>query len=72
MASGTVKWYNDKKGYGFIKPDAGGGDVFMHIQDLQVVGLQQIDEGQKVTFKPVDTEGGKVSAKNIRLLTGER
>jgi CspA family cold shock protein len=70
MATGTVKWFNDVKGYGFITPDAGGGDVFVKIQDVQAAGLKQLGEGQKVIFKPVDIEGGKVSAKNIKIQGG--
>lgn len=69
MANGTVKWFNAGKGYGIIKPEGGGGDVFMHIEDVQKRGLQTIDEGQKVKFRAVDTEGGKVSARNIEILT---
>ncbi|OHV15910.1 cold-shock protein [Methylorubrum extorquens] len=68
MANGTVKWFNADKGFGFIRPDAGGGDVFMMAQDVQAAGLKRLDEGQKVTFKPVDAEGGKVAAKNIKVL----
>ena len=53
MATGTVKWFNATKGFGFIQPDAGGADVFVHISALQASGIQSLREGQQVTF---DTE----------------
>jgi CspA family cold shock protein len=68
MASGTVKFFNSQKGYGFIKPDDGGRDVFVHISALERAGLRTLEEGQRVHFEIV-TEGGKTSAGNI-LMTG--
>ena len=51
MATGTVKWFNGQKGYGFIQPDEGGADVFVHISTVQRSGLNGLDEGQKVTYE---------------------
>ena len=60
MPAGTVKWYNDQKGYGFIQPDDGGKDVFVHIRDVEQSGLSQLSEGQKVSFEvEVDRRSGK-------------
>ena len=66
MATGTVKWFNTTKGYGFIKPDDGGADVFVHITALEAAGLETLDEGQKVSFETSE-ENGKVSAVNLKL-----
>lgn len=66
MATGTVKWFNPVKGYGFIAPDAGGSDVFVHITALEAAGLRQLDEGQKVSFE-LATNKGKQSAVNLKL-----
>ena len=61
MATGTVKWFNTTKGYGFIMPQDGGKDVFVHITAVQAAGLRGLDEGQKVSFD-VAMERGKASA----------
>ncbi|WDR04006.1 cold-shock protein [Devosia rhodophyticola] len=66
MASGTVKWFNGQKGYGFIQPDEGGADVFVHISAVQRSGLNGLDEGQKVTYEIVqDKRTGKSTADNL-------
>ena len=66
MATGTVKWFNPVKGYGFIAPDDGRSDVFVHISALEAAGLRQLDEGQKVSFE-LATNKGKQSAVNLKL-----
>ena len=66
MASGTVKWFNGQKGYGFIQPDEGGADVFVHISAVQRSGLNGLDEGQKVNYEIVkDMRTGKSAADNL-------
>jgi CspA family cold shock protein len=66
MATGTVKWFNPTKGFGFIQPDQGGTDVFVHISALEKAGLRGLDEGQKVSYE-LATEKGKTSAANLKL-----
>ncbi len=66
MATGTVKWFNAQKGFGFIQPEDGGKDVFVHITAVQAAGLQSLNENQKVTYEVV-TERGKQAAANLRL-----
>jgi cold shock protein len=67
MAQGTVKWYNEQKGYGFIQPDDGGKDVFVHISAVEKAGLRSLSDGQKVTYDIVsDRKTGKSSADNLR------
>jgi CspA family cold shock protein len=65
MATGTVKWFNSQKGYGFIQPDAGGPDVFVHISAVERAGLRSLNEGQKVTYEIVN-EKGRNSAANLQ------
>jgi CspA family cold shock protein len=66
MQTGTVKFYNDQKGYGFIQPDSGGKDVFVHATALNRAGLQALTEGQKVSFDTAeDRRTGKVAVDNI-------
>ncbi|MDD9912599.1 MAG: cold-shock protein [Alphaproteobacteria bacterium] len=67
MATGTVKWFNTTKGYGFIAPEDGGKDVFVHITALETAGLRQLDDGQKVTYETAENNG-KVSAVDIKLV----
>ena len=66
MATGTVKWFNPDKGFGFIQPEDGGRDVFVHITAVQAAGLQTQNENQKVAYEVV-TERGKQAAANLRL-----
>ena len=67
MPTGTVKWYNDQKGYGFIQPDNGGKDVFVHVSALERAGMRGLQEGQKVSFDVIrDERRGKESAENLR------
>ena len=67
MATGTVKWFNAEKGYGFIQPDEGGKDVFVHISAVEQAGLRNLQEGQKIDFEIVaDRRSGKSAASNLR------
>jgi cold shock protein len=66
MAYGTVKWFNPDKGFGFIQPQDGSKDVFMHITALQVAGINSLNDGQKVSYDVV-TERGKQAASNLKL-----
>ncbi len=69
MANGTVKFYNDTKGFGFIAPDEGGNDVFVHASALERSGMRGLVEGQKVSFEVVaDRRSGKNAAENIQAL----
>ena len=69
MATGTVKWFNATKGYGFIQPDDGGKDVFVHISAVEQAGLRELNEGQKVSYDIVaDKRTGKSSAGNLRAV----
>ncbi|MGU3398285.1 cold-shock protein [Brucellaceae bacterium D45D] len=66
MATGTVKWFNTTKGFGFIQPDQGGTDIFVHISAVQRAGLATLDEGQKVSYEIVqDRRSGRSSADNL-------
>jgi CspA family cold shock protein len=65
MPTGTVKWFNPDKGFGFIQPQDGGKDVFVHITAVQAAGLQTLNENQKVTYEVV-TERGKQAAANLK------
>jgi CspA family cold shock protein len=66
MSIGTVKWFNSQKGYGFIQPDDGTKDVFVHISAVEVSGLGSLNEGQKVSFDIERGQQGKVSAVNLK------
>jgi CspA family cold shock protein len=67
MAQGTVKWFNGQKGFGFIQPDDGGKDVFVHISAVERAGMHSLNEGQKISYEVVaDRKTGKSSADNLR------
>ena len=66
VATGTVKWFNSTKGYGFIQPDNGGKDVFVHISAVEKAGLNELREGDQVTFDVVPNKG-KESAENLKV-----
>ena len=66
MATGTVKWFNATKGYGFIQPDNGSKDVFVHISAVEKAGLSTLNEGAKVSYEEVPNKG-KTSAENLRV-----
>ncbi|MCP5361665.1 MAG: cold-shock protein [Hyphomicrobiales bacterium] len=66
MANGTVKWFNPTKGYGFIAPEDGTSDVFVHITAVEKAGLHGLNEGQKVSYE-LATNKGKTSAANLKL-----
>lgn len=65
MSNGTVKWFNPTKGYGFIAPDTGGKDVFVHISAVQKAGLGALNEGQKVGFEVEQQQNGRAAAVNL-------
>ncbi len=65
MATGTVKWFNPTKGFGFIEPEEGGKDVFVHISAVEKAGLSGLNEGEKIEYE-VQSERGKESAHNIK------
>ncbi len=67
MANGTVKWFNPTKGFGFIQPEQGGSDVFVHISAVERAGLNSLNEGARVSYE-LATEKGKTSAVNLKLL----
>ena len=66
MATGTVKWFNPMKGYGFIQPSGGGRDVFVHISAVERAGLSLLNEGQAVEYE-IESNRGKESAVNLRI-----
>ena len=65
MANGKVKWFNPTKGYGFIEPEEGGSDVFVHISAVERAGMQTLQEGQKINFDVVEGQNGKSAAENL-------
>jgi CspA family cold shock protein len=67
MATGTVKWFNAQKGYGFIQPTTGGADVFVHISAVERAGMDGLNEGQKVNYDLEQGQRGRVSAVNLQL-----
>jgi cold shock protein len=69
MATGTVKWFNVQKGFGFIAPDNGGSDAFVHISAVERSGLGDLREGQKVSYELVaDRKSGKMSAESLKIM----
>ncbi len=68
MANGTVKWFNSTKGYGFIQPDDGGKDVFVHISAVQQAGLSGLDDDQKIAYELETGRDGKQSAAELKLV----
>jgi CspA family cold shock protein len=68
MQTGAVKWFNAQKGFGFIQPDSGGGDIFVHISAVERAGLRSLAEGQKLSFEiVVDKRSGRSSADNLQV-----
>jgi len=69
MNNGTVKWFNSQKGFGFIQPDDGGNDIFVHISAVERAGMSTLNEGQKLSFEVVaDRRSGKSAAENLRAV----
>ena len=66
MSKGTVKWFNAQKGFGFIQPDDGSKDVFLHISAVERAGIGNLSEGQKVSYEALLDERGRVSAENLQ------
>ena len=66
MSVGTVKWFNSTKGYGFIEPEDGGADVFVHITAVQASGMDGLEEGQKLSFDLEEAKNGKTNAVNLQ------
>jgi len=66
MSVGTVKWFNSTKGYGFIEPEDGGADVFVHITAVQASGMNGLEEGQKVSYELEEGRNGKTNAVNLQ------
>jgi len=68
MATGTVKWFNSSKGFGFIEPEDGSSDAFVHISAVERAGLSGLDEGQKLSFELQTGQNGKSSAENLSVI----
>ena len=68
MATGTVKWFNSTKGFGFIAPDGGGNDVFVHISAVERAGLKTLNDNQKVSYEMLEGRDGRSSAGDLKLL----
>ena len=70
MTIGTVKWFNTVKGYGFIQPDGGGNDAFVHISAVEQAGMSTLTEGQRVEYELVRGKNGKMAAENLKAADG--
>ena len=70
MASGTVKWFNPDKGFGFIQPDTGGDDVFVHISAVEAAGLKTLNDNAKISYEMVEDRRGRSSAGELQLQDG--
>jgi len=69
MSTGTVKWFNGRRGFGFIQPDDGGKDVFVHISAVERAGMSNLNDGQKISYEVIaDRRSGKSSADNLRAV----
>jgi len=68
MATGTVKWFNATKGFGFIEPDEGGADAFVHISAVERAGLNSLNDGQRVSYELTPGRNGKASAENLAVV----
>ncbi|MGI9418558.1 MAG: cold-shock protein [Geminicoccaceae bacterium] len=68
MNTGTVKWFNPVKGYGFIEPESGGADAFVHVSSVERAGLDSLQEGQKVEYELVRGNNGKTAAENLKIV----
>ncbi len=68
MATGTVKWFNSTKGFGFIAPDGGGTDVFVHISEVEKAGLRSLNDDQKISYELQSGRDGRSSAGDLKLL----
>jgi len=68
MATGTVKWFNATKGFGFIEPEGGGNDAFVHISAVERAGLRSLDEGQKISYELRPGQNGKSSAEDLQIV----
>lgn len=69
MATGKVKWYDPKKGYGFIQPDDGGKDIFVHVSAVNAAGIQGLAEGERVSYESERAQNGKFSAVNLKSIS---
>ena len=70
MTTGTVKWFNSEKGFGFTEPEEGGSDAFVHISAVEKAGLRTLTEGQKLTYELVEGHKGRSSAENLAVVDG--
>ena len=71
MATGTVKWFNAQKGFGFIQPEGGGADAFVHISDVERSGMSTLRENQRVSYDVEEDQRGKMKATNLKEAGGE-